>query len=85
MASLRCMHRDRQQAGSSDFPHPLVLYLCVFPDDGIPNHCLPDHGFLGQHEELYSQCQKKPPKVFVITTLKQKRLTNIVIDQPSFS
>jgi hypothetical protein len=28
---------------------------------------------LGQHEELHSQCQKKPPKVFVITTLKQKR------------
>jgi hypothetical protein len=32
---------------------------------------------LGEHEELHSQCQKKPPKVFVITTLKQKRVTSL--------
>lgn len=69
MAGLRRMCSHRQQIGCSNIPYSPVFHLYLVFNNGVTYYCLHDHGFLGEYEELYSQCQKKPFTVFV--TLKR--------------
>ena len=60
MARLWRMCCYRQQAGHCQLAHQALVYLYLFPDDGISADRIYDTTFLDEHQTLRVLCQKEP-------------------------